>query len=177
MRRLTILGSTILVAALWLASSLPTFSADTGTVNVTVSAQAQACLVVGSTIINYGTKPFSAGTLITSPGNISAIDSCAPVAQNLQARGTDATGTAGAWTLVNGTGGCGAGLNVNQFRHEISSLSSGQVKLTTSNQSVGTLAAGATGASLDTHLTMPCAGSVGAGQAMSTQIVLTAFVP
>jgi TolB protein len=116
------------------------------------------------------------------------VRNCGDSAVHLEARATDATGSAGTWQLTNDSNGgsvCGVGVNV--FRAHVTLwLSGGQAAtpLSTSNTPlVG--ADGATpftlGAAADQELSagvdLPCVGSVGLGDPMTTDITLTATAP
>ena len=168
MRKLTLIGSILLALGAFFAGGIPVFG-DTGTVNVTVTAQAQSCILLDTTLINYGTLPFG--------GNNSSLiqfDSCTPATQSILARGTDATGTS--WTLSD-TGTCATTLGTNKFKHELQRLDNGNLFLSTADQGIGSLSGNALNQQLSTLFIMPCAGSSGAGLTASTTIVLTSTIP
>ena len=176
MRRVGLAAALLAVMGLVGISGTAAFGADNGTVNATVSVQDVPCVTVGTPSIDYGTKAFSDGTLVTGSGTISNVDSCSTAAQTLSAKGSDATGSAGAaWTLVSSFG-CGTG-STNEYRHTVRNSTGATVTLSLADQAIWNLTSNQQDVSIPTTLIMPCEGSSGAGQVMSMQVILTATIP
>lgn len=169
MRRLVLVGSLFVALSVWLAASIPVFGEDNGTVPVSVTVEAEACLLLQTTTINYGTQPFGG-----SSDRSVTFDSCTSAVQEVFANGTDGTGGAN-WTIV-GTGICGNGLGTNQFKHAVQPIAGGNLFLSTGPASLGILNGNATNVTLPTSFIMPCPGSSGAGQTVNTSIELTAVL-
>ncbi|MEX0783267.1 MAG: hypothetical protein WD557_11495 [Dehalococcoidia bacterium] len=171
MRKLGLIGSLFVALSLWAASSLPVFGdGPSGTVPVTISTSAVACIRIDTTGIAYQNVALGG----TSVGMVQ-LDTCSTVAQRLEARGTDTTGGA-TWALVD-TGTCSNGLLTNQFKHAIDQADTGFLFLSTSNKSLGTLPTTAVDLQLDTALHAACPGSNGAGSTLNSSIIFTAFLP
>jgi hypothetical protein len=118
MRRLGLVGSLVLFVSLYLAGSIPAFSADNGIVAATVTVQDVPCITVGTTNINYGQKAFS--TLLTPVSALSSIanvDSCSTAAQTLLATGSQATAAGALWNPV-ASFSC-SGPSTNEYRHTL----------------------------------------------------------
>ena len=163
MRRLGLFGSILVAIGAFFVSGVPVFG-DTGTVNVTVTAQAQSCILLDTTSINYGTLAFGG-----SADRSVQFDTCTPSAQTFMARGSNAGGTN--WTITD-TGTCPS-MGINQFKHNLQRLDTGSLFLTTADQTIGSLAGNTNDTLLNTTFIMPCAGSSGAGVTATTTIVLT----
>lgn len=95
---------TAVAAALLAVGAAPAFTADSGTVAVTVTAQALSapCLTVSPGAVNFGTLPFSAnaGAGLSYGASDITITNCGTAGQNLLAATTVATGPSGSWTPV-----------------------------------------------------------------------------
>ena len=95
----TIAALTVAVLA---ASAVPAFTADTGTIAVSIKAQAPAapCLAVTPNSVDFGTHPFSTSNAAISQGDTDiTIDFCGTApGQNLIVSTTPATGPSGSWT-------------------------------------------------------------------------------
>jgi hypothetical protein len=102
MRKLIALTG-VLAAALALLAA-PAFTADSGNIVVSITAQAPPapCLTVSPGSVNFGTLPFSAnaGAGLSSGESDITITNCGTAGQNLLAATTDATGPSGSWTPV-----------------------------------------------------------------------------
>ena len=102
MRRLIALAG-FLAAALTLMAA-PAFTADSGSVVVSITAQAPPapCLTVSPGLVNFGTLPFSTnnGAGLSSGESNIIVANCGTAGQNLLAATTDATGPSGSWTPV-----------------------------------------------------------------------------
>ena len=167
------------VAALAIgASSVPVFAADNGTVNAQVIANGAACLTVSSNV-DFGTAPFlAAGTTTVTVGapNI-AVTSCSTATETVLARGTDASATGVAWTLITAAPCPIAAPTTNQYNLGLRvGGNTPDAFLSGTNASLGTVAANAT-LSRTPIMRMPCTGSAGSGQTMSMSYVFIATVP
>ena len=97
------LVGTLVVGALALAASAaPAFTADSGTLTVSITARAPAapCLTVTPGTVNFGTLPFSANAnsgLSEGEADITA-NNCGTAGQNLLGSTSNATGPGGSWT-------------------------------------------------------------------------------
>jgi Tol biopolymer transport system component len=147
-----------------------------------------ACITLSDTSLNVSgtaSTPSTRRVYGTNPDRLT-ITNCGSAPVHLAARGTDASGAAAGWQLVEGVGStCDQGLNV--FRASFGLLlSEGGVGigLTTRDR----LLAGADGTTpftLDpaaaqesfTNVEMPCVGSLGLGDPMTMDITLTAVAP
>ncbi|MFY9580726.1 MAG: hypothetical protein WAQ33_15540, partial [Gaiellaceae bacterium] len=148
-----------------------------------------ACITLSETSVSVtgtASTPSHRRIFGTDPDRLT-ITNCGTAPVHLAARGTDATGSAGSWQLVDqGTGStCELGLNV--FRASFALLLSGGgvgVGLSTQDRLLVdadgttpfTLAAG-TAQEASPSVEMPCVGSVGLGDPMTTNVTLTAAAP
>jgi hypothetical protein len=159
------------------ASAVPVFGADGGPVNaqVTVQAAPTACITVPASTVDFGTRQFSA------PGASNTSQSAAPIAvtgcansnMTLFARGTNATGPSGSWTLTEEPM-CLTTPVIDAYNLLLERPSEGVIRtLTTTDSFVSPMGPGEA-VSLQAAITMPCVGSSGAGQTMSMQYVFTA---
>lgn len=179
-----VMGAMALVGGLGVLGAGPAFGDSTGTVTATVTVQGVPCVLLGTSNVNYGTLNFSSGTTsVTAVSPQFSIQNCSTATETLLARGTDAhsTTTADTWalstTFVPSTVAPCSSLPLNTFRHVAAQpISPGIVPLTTTDVFYDSLAAGQTG-NATTVITMPCQGSVGAGQTMTTDVIITATVP
>jgi hypothetical protein len=176
MRRPILISGLAVTVACFVLSAVPAFSADSGTVNAKVTV-ASPCLQIsfagGLTSIDYGTRPFSTSTSVSSSGwDAGTVDNCAGSAENFSVKGTDATATDANWTLVDPLP-CSAGVNKYTVTVDKSPLASGSVALSITNQLLVNVGAGQSVA-LHPYIYMPCSGSDGAGKTMNFQIVYTA---
>jgi hypothetical protein len=181
-----------LAAAALAMTAVPAFTADTGTVAVTVTAQAAAtpCITVAPTTLNFGTLAFStAGTLsqrfIGGAGNSPTVANCGSADQFMTLATTNATGTSGSWTPTGspyGTNPCPAVNSFNITGHREVDANQG-IRLTSTPRLV--LGVGGTTAYLQAPggsdnfgftLDMPCQGSNGAGEQKSLTLTFTAAV-
>ena len=168
MRKISILGMLSAALTLWVASSAPVFS--DGPITVSVTAQAQACVTIETTAINFGTLAWGG----SAERQISNVANCSGVTQTLLAQGANTT-SGPPWQLAE-TGTCPT-RPLNQFRLEVDSIAGTPVALSsTTAKSLGTMAT-TPARTLDTLFMMPCSGSTGAGQTAQTTITLTATIP
>lgn len=166
-------------------SAAPAFSEDSGVVNATVTV-ASPCLIVPSTAIDYGTKAFAStstgeSTSTAAPFNVTSCSQAQEIISVSGASMSSATSSA-VWTLSSAAtttcfqDGAGQPVTLNRYKHEVTSGTT-PILLTTSNASLGVV--GASGSASDTlsitpKLYMPCSGSDGVGQTMSTTITFLA---
>jgi hypothetical protein len=147
------------------------------------------CITLSETSVSVtgtASTPSHRGVYGTDPDRLT-IANCGTASVHLAARGSDASGSAGSWQLVDqGTGStCDLGLNV--FRASFALLLSGGgvgIGLSTQDRLLVdadgttpfTLAAAAA-QEASPSIEMPCVGSVGLGDPMTTNITLTAVAP
>jgi hypothetical protein len=193
--RKRLLAAIAALAVLGLAAgAVPAFTADNGTVTVSVTAQAPAapCLTVAPGTVDFGTLPFSRpGIPNISSGNASlTTTNCGTANQNLLGSATDATGPTGPWFLATSTGTpnpCGQGVEgANSFFLRIAPLSAGAPfdvlflsrTPTLVPAPLGGPAVFPAGSSHSTQLRlyMPCEGSEGAGETKTLTATFTAVV-
>lgn len=160
-----------------------TGGADNGSVTTTIEAQEAPgpCILLSTSNIDYGTAAFSTPLTPRSASGEVTITNCGVEQEDILARGADATGPSATWTLANPPGPSGnicalASGGINQYAH---TLDDGNlpavVALTNVNQTYQAgLSAGAN-VPTDTTFHMPCSGSDGAGELMSTSITFTAL--
>jgi hypothetical protein len=153
-------------AALIFGTAAPTFAAETGTVDATVTV-ATPCINVLTPTLDFGTLPFSSGNVLGSAQQAFRYENCGEAAEHIWAAGTDAVGTSATWTLSGlPPAACNGTLNVY-------SVDAANYNLTNQAQDIESLAAGDTNFHTAV-LYMPCVGSDGAGATMSFRILLTA---
>lgn len=161
------------------ASAAPVFSANGGSVNaqVTAIAQEDLCIIVSPSgagqSVNFGTLPFNAvgSSEVASGSPDIQVTNCGTGTQTILARGTDATGGAGAgiWFLVDG-----AISLPNLYKLGLGNAA-GTTFLSLSNVGVGSHAPNVT-TTFTPRIVMPIAGSSGGGQTFSMSYVFTATV-
>lgn len=171
------------------AGAVPAFTADSGTVAVSVTAEAApaSCLTVSPEALDYGTLPFSraVGAGWNGGSQQLLLTNCGTANEHLVVAGTDATGPSGAWAL-SATLSCEQ-LNAYslQARKQAGepSFQFQIMHLVTKTPSTLADAAGvpyvfAADAPTDVNLalTMPCQGSNGAGEQKSLSVTFTAVV-
>lgn len=157
-------------AAVWIIPATATYASDNGTVDAQVTV-AMPCLEITdpTTTIDFGTLHFSPSTDTLVQANTSVTyHNCSGAEARVWAQGTDAQGTTATWGLDNPLSGGPCEWGVNRYR-----LTLGVVLGTTAVEIDSALAGDASASKLY-YLTMPCAGSDGAGETMSFQLTLTA---
>ncbi len=175
------------IAALALAAlavgAVPAFTADTGTINVSITASAPAgpCLEITGTDVGFGTLPFSTSSQTGfGYGNVNPqFRNCATVDEQIAIEGSDATGPSATWALAPGLSNCGGSSPPLDEYHLTYVLDGGGTQSITKAKT--TLLSSATPAANPDHelvlrLITPCAGSNGAGQTFTASVVLTATV-
>jgi len=166
-RRLLTFGMT---AAIWVATALPAFAADSGNIDAHVTV-AMPCLEIidPTTDIDFGTLGFSQDAGLIQGQTSIKYANCSAAESRVWAQGTDATGTSATWTLYSALTGSPCTWGPNTYGLSLAGLVLG----TTSIELPGTLAGNTDKTSLY-YLSMPCAGSDGAGETMNFRVTLTA---
>jgi hypothetical protein len=181
-----------LAAAALAATAVPAFTADTGTVAVTVTAQAAAtpCITVAPTTLDFGTLAFStAGVLsrrfIGGSGTSPTVTNCGTADQFMTLATSNASGPSGSWTptgAADGTNPCPAVNSFNITGHREADANQG-IRLTSSPvlvPAVGGIGPYIQGPGVSDNfgftLNMPCQGSNGAGEQKSLTLTFTAAV-
>jgi Glycine rich protein len=145
---------------------------DNGSVaaQVTVPSSA-ACIQISTSAVDFGTLPLGSEDQPGSPDI--TVTNCSGLDSVILARGTDATGAGGAqWALTTTLDTCAGTLGTDRYGLKLEQAG-GETPLTTENNTVTTLAAGAADtrtARIDTA----CPGSTGSGTTMSMQITYLA---
>ena len=180
---------TAVAATLLAIGAAPAFTADSGTVAVTVTAQAPPapCLTVTPGTVDFGTLPFSkdAGAGLSSGDANITVTNCGTVGQNLLGATTNATGPSGAWTPVNyyDTPTIDPCTAPDRFYLSLFGFTTPALFLTGTPRAVTTTLLGSTPVVFPTGdkvfrltLTMPCTGSNGAGEQKALTTTFTAVV-
>jgi Tol biopolymer transport system component len=146
------------------------------------------CIVLSKTSVEISGSASTPSTRRRAESEHLTVRNCGDSAVHLNARGTDATGSAGTWQLRRDSSSssvCELGVNV--FRADVTLwLSGGQVGTPLSTADAPLV--GADGATpftlgpaadqeLSTGVDLPCVGSVGLGEPMTTNVTLTAVAP
>ena len=194
MRKRLLLTIAVLAAAGLAAGAVPAFTADNGSVAVTITAQAAAtpCITVAPTTLDFGTLSLSApGSLSTrfigQNGLTPTVTNCGTVGQEIFLASSNATGASGSWTpggqAVN-TNPCPA---INTFNLSANRDGVGQnffARL--SGSPVPALADNGQGSYVQSpgasdlfgfQLDMPCQGSNGAGEQKALTVTFTGVIP
>jgi hypothetical protein len=163
----------LLTACAISVSAAPAFGDSEGTVSGRVSVAAP-CIEVTPAQLDFGTLGLSPNA--TSPVGASrplTVTNCGTASENVFARGTNATSTAGTtWTLEPNLSDLCSTLNRFTQAIDTGPLSIG---LSTANQAVASVAGGQA-SSLNALLVMPCVGSGGAGEVMTFSYLFTAVL-
>jgi hypothetical protein len=147
------------------------------------------CITLSETSVSVegtASTPSNRAVYGTNPDRLT-VTNCGTEPVHLAARGSDATGTAGSWQLLDQGDGSTCELGPNVFRASFALLLSGGgvgIGLTTQDRLLPdadgstpfTLAAGAA-QDASPNIEMPCVGSDGIGQPMTTNVTLTAVAP
>lgn len=190
MRRRFLFTIAALAAAGLATGAVPAFTADNGSVTVTITAEPAAapCITVAPTTFDFGTLAFSApGTLsrrfVGGVGTTPTVTNCGTADQTLTMTGSNATGTSGSWTptgAADGTNPCPTLDTYNLTGHREADANN-EIRLTTSPVLVrapgGALPYVQSPASADNYgftINMPCQGSNGAGEQKSLTVTFTA---
>jgi len=143
-----------------------------------VSARAPApCVIVSTSTLDFGVQPFShPGAPVVSTA-FETVSNCGLDNESIHVSGTDAVGDQvppAAWSLVDaGTNPCDVGVDKYGL---IVGDGVAQLHVTTSNQFFNSLGPSSS-ALLDVNYQMPCDGSAGVGQVMSSALAFLATVP
>jgi hypothetical protein len=192
MRTRLLLTSAALAVAGLAAGAVPAFTADTGTVTVTINAQPAAapCITVAPTTLAFGTMAFStAGSLsskfVGGAGTSPTVTNCGTADQTMTIAGSDATGPSGSWTpsgAARGTNPCPAVDSFNITGHREADANQ-DIRLTATPalvRAVGGVGPYIQGPGLTDNfgftLDMPCQGSNGAGEQKSLTLTFTAVI-
>lgn len=147
----------------------PALAADAGTVDAQVTVSpAAACIELSTGSIGFGTLALGAEEQAATPGI--TVTNCGDADATLMASGTNAAGTAAAWTLVDSAETCADTLGLDNYHLAIAAAGGSPIAtLSTDNKELGTLpAAGST--DHEARIWTACPGSSGAGKVMSMQI-------
>ena len=147
---------------------------------VTVPREAAPCVLLDATSLDFGTLPFSTEALLSEGSAAVSVQSCSTGSQALYSSGTDATGTSGALWSLSSVGGNPCAIGVNTYGVALGTDGSGGMPATFQlstlasswivQQAEATVPAGV-------DYQMPCVGSDGAGQTMTSQVTFLATVP
>jgi hypothetical protein len=147
---------------------------------VTVPREAAPCVLLDATSLDFGTLPFSTEAALSEGSAGVSVSSCSTGSQALYTSGTDATGTGGALWSLSSVGGNPCGIGVNAYGVALGTDGSGGMpasfQLSTLASSWIVQAAESTVAA-DVGYQMPCVGSDGAGETMTSQVTFLATVP
>jgi hypothetical protein len=173
------IGTFLAATALTGTIAGPTFAADNGAVDATVTV-ATPCILVTPSQVDFGTLPFSPLGAPTSSG-LAAVSytNCADIPERVYARGSDATGSSPGgpitWTLTPAPA-CGSTTNpiLNEYTVATVDGVNPAKPLSGADLELETVAAASQGAVNQLAILMPCAGSDGAGSLMSFQVTFTA---
>jgi hypothetical protein len=147
---------------------------------VTVPREAAPCVLLDATSIDFGTLPFSTEAALSQSSADVTVTSCSTGSQALYANGTDATGTSGALWSLSSVGGNPCGIGVNAYGVSLGTDGSGGMPAafqlsTLASSWIVQQAEASVASSVDYQ--MPCVGSDGAGQTMTSQVSFLATVP
>lgn len=189
MRRRLLFTIATLVAAGLAAGAVPAFTADSGTIVITVTAGAPPapCIQLSTTALDFGTVSFAAnGSNSRGESSGLGVTNCSSAVSTFGIAGTDANGTAGSWALTQNWLTCDGTPNRYGLRWlELPERFSGEALRTTpttlfherppANNPEQTFNPGES-ETVAFAIAMPCVGSNGAGQTFSFSIGLTATV-
>ena len=144
-------------------------NSDTGGVDAVVSiAAAAACIELSTSTIDFGTLTLGAEDQPAAP--TITVSNCSSFGETLFARGTDASGTAAAWSLVDDGSSCAGSLGLDNYRLNLATAGlPAPLELSTTNKTVQSLTAGED-VDHTARIFTACPGSTGAGVVMSMQI-------
>jgi hypothetical protein len=152
----------------------PTPPPDHGTVDATVTmAQSVVCLELSTSTIDFGTRQFGDVGVAATPGITTT--NCGGISESVFAHGTDASGSGPTTWTLNDAGSCAGGtLPADSYGLTVERQdTAAQVRLSTTNKSLATLAGGVALNHL-ARIDTPCSGSTGAGVVMTMHIVFVA---
>jgi photosystem II stability/assembly factor-like uncharacterized protein len=168
-KRRPLVGS-VAVVGLLLAGSVPAVGQEGGSVpaQVTMEQAEEVCVLIGVAELDFGTLDFDA----SADSDQYTVESCSTADQELYAHATGASGDGvppAQWGLVDGAGD----RQIDEFAVDAELVEIGDSWLGAAPVAVGMLPASAS-AQAGHQLVMPPAGSAGAGQTFSFDIVWTA---
>jgi uncharacterized protein len=152
------------------------------TLEVAVEPEAEPCLVIDASAIDFGTLAFSTEAEISSASRNVTATSCSTGPEEIFAAGTDAAGDgvpAAAWALSSvGGNPCATGFDAYgvALTADLGAGPMPPLRLSAANSSWLELDAEASAATTVDYQ-MPCEGSSGAGQTMTSQITFLATAP
>jgi hypothetical protein len=188
MRKRRMLGTIATFAIAGLAvGAVPAFTADNGTITVTITAEAPAspCIEFATppgTQVGFGTRPFSTTAQVSSGlGDVAPrFWNCSTATQTFLIAGTDAVSSDSTWTLGGGVGNPCPTQGIYRLFYNTDNIGSWPIAKT--NALLKNLSTGATTFtpgelhSLGLELAMPCQGTAGAGRTFSLSVNLTAQI-
>lgn len=185
-----IVAATVVVGGIVFAA-LPAFSDNSGVLNAKVSV-ASTCVTVAPGSIDFGTLPFTSSTSggggISSGSQSITVTNCSEGAENFLGKGYDAHGAGpsslASWSLYQYSDShivpTPCSLGVNKYEAGIGGVFPDFTYLGTTDSALnGSWASAAAGEAKNgtAKLNMPCQGSVGVGEIMGFQLVVTAVPP
>jgi type 1 fimbria pilin len=181
-----LVGTLVAAAVALAACAAPAFTADSGTLTVSITAQAPAapCLTVTPGNVYFDTRPFSISSAISVGAKTITVNNCGTVSQNLLGSATDATGPGGSWTpraFGPNPNPCAA---LNQFYLSIIAFGGPGTYLYMTGTAAPVLVSDTGPPAVFPvgdkeflmQFTMPCQGSNGAGETKTLSVTLTATV-
>jgi hypothetical protein len=177
MPRLLGLGAFVFALTLFLLDAGPTWGQGSGNVTATVQVQAAACITINPNSFTYPATALSTATSVNTalPNSTRpSLTNCSTATESFLARGGSATGTGATWSLESSFD-CSVP-QVNMYKHEARPSGGSFFALSTTDQTLETDVPTSNSRTLDTRLTMPCAGSNGVGTTMTLPITITAVV-
>ncbi len=154
---------------------------DNGSVTTTIEATEAPgpCLLLSTDSIDYGVLAFSSPLTSRSASAEVTVTNCNVEPEDILAQGADATGPSATWTLATppGSGNMCAGVDsgINRYAHTLDDgVAPLTLALTNANQTYQSATTGGAAVLTATTFHMPCSGSDGAGELMSTSITFTA---
>lgn len=166
MRAIRRAGLALALGGVLAANAAPTFAADTGSVEATVTV-ATPCILVITTAIDFGSTPFANPDPVGISSAGVSYQNCSDSIEHIWVGGTDATGPSATWELDGQAPATCAG-TLNAFQLWFANL-----YVSEEYRELELLGANASNAH-SAQLYMPCVGSDGAGQTMSFQLTLSA---
>lgn len=184
--RIRLLCTLGLVAAALAATAVPAFTAETQSLNLTVTVQPppSPCLAFATppgTNVSFGTARFATVTSRSMPtGDIAPrFRNCGTANEQVTITGSDATSPSTTWRLTEwDESHCATLPLVNAYALWFGVDGGGIYRFVGATTGQQVLAAATPGAdhTLELEMVMPCAGSAGAGETFTFSVMLTAAV-
>lgn len=179
---------TAAAAAVLAVGAAPAFTAESGSVAVTVTAEPPPapCLTVAPGTLDFGTLPFTKPAALSGRNFGVDLTNCGTADENLTVVGTDAAGASGSWALS--SGGLPCDLGVDKYTLLLSKYEPGDAdyRIYTPITKIAATVANPAGTpfvfpagtptTARLGLLMPCQGSNGAGEAKTLSVTFTAIV-